>query len=91
MTNLNDFTSTYQVNDYYKFIINPFLKDKIEQFLSEITEDGHQIVKKVQEVMKLDKSERENVDQDSRVIKTKKGRLDVIGRLNEIEFTITLN
>ena len=66
----------------------PFLKDKIEQFLSEITEDGHQIVKKVQEVMKLDKSGRENVEQDSRVIKTKKGRLDVIGRLNEIEFQV---
>jgi len=67
----------------------PFLKDKIEHFLSEITEDGHQIVKKVQEVMKLEKSEREQVDQDSRVIKTKKGRLDVIGRLNEIEFQVS--
>lgn len=60
------------------------MKDKIDVFLSEITEDGHQIVKKVQETMKLEKEER-----GSQVLKTKKGKLDVVGRLNEIEYQVS--
>jgi hypothetical protein len=61
----------------------PSLKGKIDHYLSEITEDGHQIVKKVQETMKIEKDKRQ-----VRVEKTKKGNLDVVGRLAEIEYQV---
>ena len=61
----------------------PFLKDKIDQYLSEITEDGHQIVKKVEETMKIEKEKR-----IVHVEKTKKGTLDAVRRLAEIEYQV---